>query len=163
MTPQILADLAERAFSKSPWHSLMSALEGVTDEAFTWLPERHSGFPWMDGSIQDIVYHVAGDKLVQLNHAFGDATMNWENVPISKGCSADILSAPGQAASQRYIHSLHSAQEALIAAIRSTDDLDAKVTGWGGKRLKAVDFFLMLIEHDLYHAGQIRYIRNLVE
>ena len=147
MTPDILDDLAERAFSKSPWHSLMSALEGVTEEAFTWLPERHNGFPWMDGSIQDIVYHVAGDKLVQLNHAFGDATMNWENVPVVKGDKAALISA----------------QAELLQAIRSTDDLDAKVTGWGGKRLKAVDFFLMLIEHDLYHAGQIRYIRNLVE
>jgi hypothetical protein len=163
VTREILTDLAERAFSKSPWHSLMSALEGVSDEAFTWLPDRHNGFPWMNGSIQDIVYHVTGDKLVQLNHAFGDGSMNWENVPIAKGCSADILSAPEHAESPPYIHALYSAQEALIEAVRNCEDLNAKVTGWGGKRLKAVDFFLMLIEHDLYHAGQIRYIRNLVE
>ena len=151
MTREILVDLSQRAFSKSPWHSLMSALDGISESAFTWLPEKHNGFPWMNGSIQDIVYHVTGDKLVQLNHAFGDASLNWQNVPAAK---ADI---------QTMIAELQAAQEKLIAAIQSCDDLDAKVTGWGGKRLRALDFFLMLIEHDLYHAGQIRYIRNLAE
>lgn len=129
----------------------MSALEGVSDEAFMWLPDRHNGFPWMNGSIQDIVYHVTGDKLVQLNHAFGDASINWENLPVARADKDTML------------RELANAQHDLLAAIQNADDLDAKVTGWGGKRLRTLDFFQMLIEHDLYHAGQVRYIRNLAE
>ena len=151
MTREILLDLAERAFTKSPWHSIRAALDGVTEKAFHAIPERHFGFPWMNGSISDIVYHVTGDKLVQLNHAFGDALMNWENVPVQKTDMATML------------EELKASHQAMLKAIRATDDLDAKVTGWGGKRLIVTDFFLMLIEHDLYHAGQIRYIRNLAE
>lgn len=149
MTKEILIDLANRAFSKSLWHSLMSSLDGVRNEAFDALPPRHNGFPWMDGSIRDIVSHVAGDKLVQLNHAFGDGAMNWESVPVDK--NHDLL------------EQLKTSQEALIVAISGAGDLHEKVTSWGGKRLSAQDLFLMLIEHDIYHAGQIRYIRNLVE
>jgi uncharacterized damage-inducible protein DinB len=127
----------------------MAALEGVSDEAFDQVPDRHNGFPWMNGSIRDIVYHVAGDKLVQINHAFGDGTMNWENVPVDK--HRDL------------IDQLRTSQESLIEAIKATQDFKKRVTSWGGRQLTANDFFLMLIEHDIYHAGQIRYIRNLVE
>jgi hypothetical protein len=150
VTREILADLSTRAFSKSSWHSLMAALVSVSEEAFVWIPERHNGFPWMNGSIQDIVYHVAGDKLVQLNHAFGDATMTWDDVPVTKSNKAELVAQ------------LEASQRELILAINNAADLDLKISGWGGKRLKTVDFFVMLIEHDLYHAGQIRYIRNLV-
>jgi hypothetical protein len=151
VTQNDLVDLAERAFRKSPWHSLMAALEGVADEAFTWVPARHNGFPWMEGSIRDIVYHVAGDKLVQLSHAFGDASVTWETLSLQKRDKETMIA------------DLVAGHEAFVAAIRSCHDLSAKVTGWGGKRLKAADFFHMLIEHDLYHAGQVRYIRNLAE
>ncbi|MDQ2985903.1 MAG: DinB family protein [Armatimonadota bacterium] len=151
MTQAVLIDLATRAFERSPWHSLMAALEEVTLEAFTALPQRNNGFPWMDGSIRDIVYHVTGDKLVQVNHAFGDGDINWENISIHKTDKETMMA------------DLVASHSIVIQAIKRTDDLQAKVTGWGGKRLSAVDFFVMLIEHDLYHAGQIRYIRNLVE
>lgn len=149
MTNAVLVDLAERAFSKSPWHSLIAALDGISDAAFNHVPDKHGGFPWMNGSVRDIVYHVAGDKLVQLDQAYGDGTMNWENVPIDKDGNL--------------IDQLKASQTALTNAIRSANDVTKKVSSWGGKRMPAHDFFLMLIEHDLYHAGQIRYIRNLVE
>lgn len=149
MTQEILLELARRAFSKSPWHSLMSALDGISADAFDYKPSRHNGFPWMDGSVRDIVYHVAGDKRVQLNHAFGDGTMAWDNVPLDK--KGDLIEA------------LKSSQDEVIRAIHTAEDLDRKVSSWGGRSMAAKDLFLMLIEHDIYHAGQIRYIRNLIE
>jgi len=127
----------------------MAALDGITDDTLDRAPDIHNGFPWMDGSVRDIVYHVAGDKLVQLNHAFGDGTMTWNNVPVNK--HGDLISQ------------LQTSQETLIHAIKSVEDLSTKVSSWGGKRMRASDLFLMLIEHDIYHAGQVRYIRNLAE
>src|SRR5262245_42526732 len=81
---ETLLMLQKRAFDSSPWHSVLNALDGVTEEVFLQVPPRHNGFPWMDGSIRDIVYHIAGDKLVQLDAAFGDGSITWKTLPIEK-------------------------------------------------------------------------------
>lgn len=150
---EFMKRLQERAFRSSPWHSLLGSLEGLEEDVFTWTPQKSEGFPWMNGSIQDILYHVTGDKIVQCNHAFGDSSMNWDNLGIHK------------APLQEMIADLVRAQTELQAITdRLNDsDLDAKVTGWGGKRQTVEQFLLMLIEHDYYHAGQIRYVRNIAQ
>ena len=148
---EVLLKLQKRAFESSQWHSLKAALDGVDEDVFGWKPLMHEGFPWMDGSIRDIVYHVTGDKLVQLSQAYGDGSMNWKNVPIVKGKIAPML------------EEMAAAHEKVIYALRKLNDdgLQEKVATWGGTRMAVEDFFLMLIEHDIYHAGQIRYIRNV--
>ena len=105
----------------------------------------------MDGSIRDIVYHLTGDKLVQLNHAFGDGTLDWTNLDIQKADKSEMMKQLGHA----------HVQLIWVLEGQKDEDLKAKVATWGGTRMAAEDFFLMLIEHDIYHAGQIRYIRNV--
>ena len=147
----VLLKLQKRAFESSQWHSLKAALDDVDDHVFVWKPAKHEGFPWMDGSIRDIVYHVTGDKLVQLSHAYGDGSVNWANVSIVK----DDLHVMRD--------ELARSHAMVVEALRklTEDSLQEKVATWGGTRMAAEDFFLMLIEHDIYHAGQIRYIRNV--
>jgi hypothetical protein len=41
------------------------------------------------------------------------------------------------------------------------DDLEVERPYWGGGRMPTGDLFLMLAEHDVYHAGQIIYIRGM--
>lgn len=149
----LLLALQERAFRCSPWHSLLDSLEGVRSDVFLRAPDQHDGFPWMDGSIRDILYHVTGDKVVQFSHAFGDGSITWENVEIARA-TVDVM-----------LQQLHQAHAPLVETLsRQTDDtLTKKVRTWGGKIMSIRDFFLMLIEHDLYHAGQIRMLRNLYE
>jgi hypothetical protein len=148
-----LLHLQRRAFEVSPWHSLIGAIEGVQDEMFFRIPPAHNGFPWMDGSIADIIYHVAGDKYVQLSQAFGDGSVTWESLSISKGDRVSL------------VRDLHAANVLEVDALSkiTDDDLSRRVKTWGGKLLTTEDFFLMLIEHDLYHAGQIRTLRNILE
>lgn len=150
---EILLLMQERAFRSSPWHSLLNSLEGIGQDVFTRTPERHVGFPWMDGSVRDILFHVTGDKMVQFSQAFGDGSVTWDTIRISRSTLEQMLPE------------LHAAQEPLVEALRSQtpETLRQQVRTWGGKRLTARDFFLMLIEHDLYHAGQIRMLRNLYE
>jgi len=150
-----LESLAMRAFSESPWHSLLSALKDITEETFFFVPERHSGFPWMNGSICDIVYHVTGDKIVQLSAAFDGGNETWDSLK-TKLSKSDMAAM---------VEELHGAYELELSKLKSLneDELEQKVATWGGKRMKAYELFLMLIEHDLYHAGQIRYIRNVIE
>jgi uncharacterized damage-inducible protein DinB len=150
-----LESLAMRAFSESPWHSLLSALKGISEKTFFFVPQQHRGFPWMDGSIRDIVYHVTGDKIVQLSAAFGGGKETWDSL-------ASKLSKSDMAKMMRELHDAFELERSKLKSL-SDDELEQKVTTWGGKRMKACDLFLMLIEHDLYHAGQIRYIRNVIE
>jgi uncharacterized damage-inducible protein DinB len=145
--------MQQRAFRTSPWHSLLNSLEGIGEDVFARAPTRHSGFPWMDGSIRDILYHVTGDKMVQYSQAFGDGSVTWDTLRISRSTLEEMLPE------------LHAAHQPIVEALKSqtSETLAHKVRTWGGKRLTARDFFLMLIEHDLYHAGQIRVLRNLYE
>lgn len=155
MNPEVelLLTLQERAFQSSPWHSLLNALDAVPTEVFLRAPEKHSGFPWMDGSIRDIVYHVTGDKRVQFSQAFGDGSVTWDNVGVSK----DSLGA--------MLDQLVAAHVPLVETLKRQTEatLANKVRTWGGKSMSTRDFFLMLTEHDIYHAGQIRMLRNLYE
>ncbi len=107
----------------------------------------------MNGSICDIVFHIAGDKLVQMSAAFENGTTTWDNLPLKK------------TSMQQMIAELHAAHARLAAKLASETDLSLtnKITSWGGKSMSAENLYLMLIEHDLYHAGQIRYARNLLE
>jgi hypothetical protein len=149
----LLLQLQDRAFRSSPWHSLLGSLSGISEEVFNYTPPRFSGFPWMDGSIRSILYHVTGDKLVQFSQAFGDGSVTWENLSIAKRGLATMT------------RGLEEAHEPLVRTLESfeKEDLQRKVKTWGGKRMTALQFFFMLIEHDLYHAGQIRTMRNLLE
>jgi len=130
-------------------------LKGVREEVFFWKPPKHRGFPWMDGSIRDIVYHVTGDKLVQVSAAFEGGITTWDTLK-------NELERENMEAMMGQLVKAHS-KVADKLRDSSDEELLLKVSAWGGKRMTLAEFFLMLIEHDLYHAGQIRYIRNIAE
>ncbi len=152
---EALETLTIRAYKESPWHSLLSALKDLSESAFFHAPATHRGFDWMDGSVRDIVYHVTGDKHVQLSAAFGGGVENWTTVAQSHS-KHDM---------ETMLVQLQAAHELQLRHLRELpcEQLASQVSTWGGKRMRAHDLFLMLIEHDYYHAGQIRYIRNVVE
>lgn len=154
---EMLAELLERAYHGSRYHSLRRALEGVDDEMARWRPSHYKGFPWMHGSILEIAFHVAGDKHALHNVAFGDGSLTWEQIQQRfEQDGSDIAAA---------IRLADAGHEQLLATLRAlTDDqLTQKVPYYHGKRLSAEEIFLLAIEHDIYHAGQIWYVRCLVE
>ncbi len=147
--------LLHQAYERSRWHSLRGALKGLKEETFVWRPPAHSGFPWMDGSIRDILFHVIGDKQVQLDRAFGDGSLTWEVV----------MKQVPRSSLKEMLPYLQQAQEAVISALRNCEEgeLDEKVVMSDGTTLTVTELFIMFAEHDFYHAGQIRYVRNLIE
>jgi len=70
---ELLLEFLDRAYAKSRWHSLLSAVEGLTAEEAAWTPPRFAGFPFMNGSICDLVFHVGADKLFQISRRAIDA------------------------------------------------------------------------------------------
>ncbi len=148
----------EAAYRGSRWHSLLSALKGITPEEAAWTPPAYKGFPWMRGSIVEIVFHVGGDSLYQLDHALGARALTWEALQERFRREGGDLSAALKLAEEGY--------RALQRALDGLDDEQLQRTyptpeSQGERRRTLQAFFEMMVEHHLYHAGQIVYVRCL--
>lgn len=152
----LLARLDE-AWEKSKWHSFKGTLEGLTEAEASWKPPHYkSPELWgFSGSILDILHHAAMESLVTTNQAFGDQTLTAETVRDRFQAQGGNLAAALALLDEGYA----TTRKALA---RLTDnDLKKKV---GKKKAwRADSVFMGLIEHYLYHAGQINYIRCLWE
>ncbi len=141
--------LLDGAFQGPEWHSLLGNLRSLTPEDWTWVP------PGGHRSIRDIVQHVGGCKFMYHNHAFGDATLTWDDPLVVGG---DALSSVSAA-----IEWLRDGQERLRSGVAVLDDaemLRPRMTNWG--ELKETRWIIaVMIQHDLYHAGEINHLRSL--
>ena len=145
---QRIQDQLRRAFEGEAWHgpSLMELLEGVdaARAAARPLPRAHS--------IWEIVLHIAACEDEARRRIEGDAVEPaleaWPPVHNSD-----------EAAWREAIAVLTRGQEALRRSIAKLDD-----TGLGARAPgKEYDIYVLLhgvIQHDLYHAGQIAVLKN---
>ena len=145
-----IADQIERGFDGRAWHgpSLMVLLSevGADDAAARPLPERHT--------IWEIALHInawRGYVIRTLNGERLDGLpdeVNWPPIPDT-----------GQAAWERVLEELKRVQGTLVEAVAEFDDgrLGETVPG------APYTFYHMLhgiVQHDLYHAGQIAILRK---
>jgi hypothetical protein len=148
----------EAAYRGSRWHSLRHALKGITPEEATWRPPAYQGFPWMRGSILEIVFHVGGDSLYQLDYALGERALTWEELKGRFQVEGGDLVAARKLAEEGY--------QALQKALDTLTDEElfrTYLTPEGRRERTLEEFFRLMIEHHLYHAGQIVYVRSLYE
>ena len=140
--------LLDAAFD-SGWHSLLGNLSAVAPAEWQHLP--HGG----QRSIRDIVQHVGGCKFMYENHAFGDATLGWDH-PLVRG--ADALA--NVASANAWLRDGQARLRASIAALDDEQLLQLRLTNWG--ELKETRWIIaVMIEHDLYHAGEINHLRSI--
>ncbi|GAC1300100.1 MAG: hypothetical protein NVSMB27_40460 [Ktedonobacteraceae bacterium] len=151
ITPVVsqLLYLLDGAFQETEWHSLLGNLQSITPEDWLWVP------PGGHRTIRDIIQHVGGCKFMYHNHAFGDAKLTWDDDLVEgRSALATISSAMGW---------LREGQERLRQSIAALDDaelLRPRMTNWG--ELKETRWIIaVMIQHDLYHAGEINHIRSL--
>lgn len=141
--------LIDEAFDGTAWHSLLGNLRSVAPEDWTWLPAGGHR------SIRDLVQHVGGCKYMYENHAFGDASLTWDH-PLVDG--EGVLTSL-----ETVMPWLREGQERLrqsIAGLSDAELLRPRRTNWG--ELKETRWIIgVMIEHDLYHAGEINHIRSL--
>lgn len=147
----------EEAFRGSRHHSFLASLKGVSEEAARWTPSRYRGVPHMNGSILNLAFHTGGDKSVLISCAFGDGSVTWERVTARFESLGGDLQAAKRLAEEGHAKVL----EALASL--SEADLEEMRPYYGGRRLTAYEIFAIIAEHDLYHAGQINYVRCLIE
>jgi uncharacterized damage-inducible protein DinB len=140
--------LLDDGFEGGRWHSLIGNLRAVTPDEWRWVP------PGGSRSVAAIVHHVGVCKLMYANHAFGDASLTWESVEPPKEATAE----PSSALVWR-----RTAQSRLRAALAALDDADLlalRRANWG-ERCETRWLIATMIQHDLYHAGEINHLRSL--
>ena len=146
-----------RSFERSHWHAVKRAVRDLGEEEARWIPGPYAGFPFMSGNILDILFHLGGDKLFHVNHWFGDGSVTWEG--LRERFQAD------EGNLQAALKLLEEGYAAVTGALNGLTDADLLAKRKRGKshHERHLDFFAEMLEHDLYHAGQIVYIRCLYE
>jgi uncharacterized damage-inducible protein DinB len=141
--------LMDNAFADSRAHSLLNNLSAVTEADYT---RDHQG-----RSIREMVRHVAAAKHVYDNQAFGDASL------FMPAFQSRIYESDASMAED--INWLRQGYDCLRASVAALDDAvlaEQRPVHMGGTR-EAREVISIMIEHDLYHAGEINHLRALMQ
>lgn len=144
-----LLTLLDRAFASEDWHSLLTNLR--TTMPMDWDGLAEGG----QRSIRSIVQHVGGCKFMYENDAFGDGTLQCEDPLVTgEGALTDLPAV---------IPWLRLGQGRLRESVAALSDADldvSRLTNWGKQRATRW-IITVMIEHDIYHAGEINLLRSL--
>lgn len=140
--------MMDQAFeAQAGWHSLMKNLGSVRDDDWLWVP---------DGAkrcIKEIAMHLSA-RLMYENHGFGDGSYTWETLP----------SIPWESSPAEIVAWLRECQAKWRGSVAALDDdaelLRPRRVFWGGE-IETRWIINLMIQHDLYHAGEINFIRAL--
>ena len=145
--------LMDAAFAGDDWHSLMTNVKAVGADEWLWVAQGGTR------PIGEMVSHVAGCKNMYEDHAFGPATLTWAD-PRAAQKLPDATPAGIDALLARLLEA-HQRLRASVAALGDDAELiRPRRTNWG--ELKETRWIIKaLIEHDLYHAGEINHLRSL--
>jgi hypothetical protein len=144
--------LLDEAFEGHEEHGLLVNLATVRDEE--WLLWQAPGGV---RTIAQMVEHVGECKFMYANYAFGDGKMSWHEFDSRNAALPD---KPGM------IGWLREGQAVLRGHVEALAD-DSELTvlrraPWG-KEYETRWLIGVMIEHDLYHAGEINHIRALAQ
>jgi uncharacterized damage-inducible protein DinB len=148
---QQLLYVMDEAFSGHHEHALLANLRTLRDE------DWHQPPPGGGRSVFDIVRHVIECKYAYQDHAFGEGSMRWDrpgSVP-----TIEPHMPPAQV-----IDRLEDGQRALRESVATLQD-DAELTAFRrapwGKEYETRWLINVMVQHDLYHGGEVNHIRAL--
>lgn len=149
-----IADQLRRAFEGQAWHgdSLMETLRGVTAERAAAKPVANLHSIW------EIALHIAFWENVSRRRAEGEVF----SVEIEDGWMA--VTDTSEAAWKKTLEDLRRGNEAFRETILRLDDaqLKNKVEIPGSDYVYNIYFMLHgVIQHDLYHTGQIALLKKM--
>jgi len=149
----------EASYRTDPFHALRKNIEAVGPEEWFATPAGDSARlrdEWGEQpelAISDLVEHLAGAKFMYADHAFGPGTMNW----------GDIRS-PGRERGRLldWLDEGHALFAAGLAALEDDAALQEECP-WPGRPPIARGLMVqVMINHDLYHSGEINRQRALL-
>jgi uncharacterized damage-inducible protein DinB len=146
--------LIHDAFEGDPSHSLLANLRDLRDEDWTALL-LGSG-----RSIADIIEHVGWCKWMYEDYAFGSASMRGDQPPL---VPADGERSRPPIELVAWLTEGHRRWLASVLALPDDDELERdRLTNWGAY-LPTRDIIRIMINHDVYHAGEINHLRSLLQ
>lgn len=144
--------LMDRAFAESE-HSLLKNLVSVRDESWERVPEGGKR------SIKNIVAHVGMFKFMYANHGFDTGDLDYGEPPATP--ASERLASVG--AAMEYLREGHEYLTGLIRGLGDDSELEAlRKAHWGGL-VPTRHIIVTMIEHDLYHAGEVNRTRALLQ
>jgi uncharacterized damage-inducible protein DinB len=145
-----IEDQMTRAFVENAWHgpAVLEVLAGVNAEQAARRPLAGAHSIW------ELVLHMTTWKDVVVRRLGGDPV---NDVPDQ--VNFPPVTDPGAAAWQAALERLSATHQRLLGALRSVrdDQLDQASAGYGSSRYVLIHG---VIQHDLYHAGQIAILRK---
>jgi hypothetical protein len=142
-------DLLDDAFAGPDWHSVLSNLNTVQPADWEWVP------PGGERSIRVIVDHLGRSKVMSYDQAFGEGTLTWDDAGGDKETS-DIPSAIA------WLRMGHERLRGGVAALADDAELlKPRRANWGELKETRWLITVSMIQHDLYHAGEINHLRSL--
>jgi hypothetical protein len=108
-------------------------------------------------TIESIVLHVGGCKVMYRDHAFGTRQLTWESPEVQPWPDG---SAP-YADTLDWLRNTHAALAREVEPLSDDDLTKLRWANWGEQR-ETRWLLGMLTEHDTYHAGEINHIRSLI-
>ncbi|MHB8375793.1 MAG: DinB family protein [Dehalococcoidia bacterium] len=145
--------LLDEAFSGDGPHSFLANLESVTPELW---PRRPDGG---ERSIREIAYHAGVAKFLHANHLFGDASLTYGDLMRSATMAGDSMDMDRAIA---WLREGHRVLRDGVAGLSDGELTQLRRSPWGEVR-EVRRGVAAMIEHDVYHAGEINHIRALLQ
>ncbi len=142
-------DLLDDAFAGPDWHSILSNLNSVLPEDWEWVP------PGGERSIRDIVRHLGCSKVMSYDQAFGGGTRTWDDA----GGDEETNDIPSAIA---WLRMGHERLRGGVAALADDAELlKPRRANWGELKETRWLIVVTMMQHDVYHAGEINHLRSL--
>ena len=147
--------MMDRAFtadtSFGTWHSFLVNLGDVTDDDWLWVPQGG------ERSIFEIVQHAGMTKYAYDSQVFGDGSMHWDR-------PGSVPTIEETTPRDEVVRWLTEGQQRLRDHVATLpDDAELQVLRpdpWGTEH-ETRWLITQVIQHDLYHAGELNHIRAL--
>ena len=147
-----LARLMDRAFSGNE-HSLLDNIATVHVDCWDALPQGAKR------SIREITDHVGFFKYLYANHTFKGADFNYSDPPANP--PPERLTSPATAA--EWLREAHAYSMECVRDLAGDSELDVPRKAHWGDYVPTYHLIVTMLEHDLYHAGEINRTRALLQ
>jgi hypothetical protein len=149
----------EGAYRTDPFHALRRNLEAVRPEEWDIRPANPSIGPQGEFgtdpvlSICELALHVGGAKHMYANRAFGDGSLQWGQIPMPSFDMPAVLA---------WIDDGHQALAIGLETLTDDSALQASRLAPWNTPLRVEQLLSIVINHDLYHSGEINRQRGLI-
>lgn len=143
-----LVGLMDRAFAGNE-HSLLDNIRSVHDESWDALPQGAKR------SARQIAPHVGLFKYIYANHAFGGGDMGYSDPAPERHATP--------AAATQWLGEAHAYWIGCVRELSDDSELDVPRKAHWGQHVPTHNLIVTMLEHDLYHAGEINRTRALLQ